>query len=295
MKLVVLIAAHKNENQLNRLILALTHPDIRIYIHLDKKSRIDAANLYPEARILSKSINVTWGTFSQVESTVNSLKEIIENEPDFDYLALISGQDYPIITPDTMLTFLSENRGKELIDYDTLDHNGWYKARIRFERFYFVSYNNLFIRFTGRILTFFCDKIRWKRTFYRGMLPYGGPSWWTLSNDCIQYILKFSDTHKGFNRFMKKTIHADEIFFQTIVMNSIFKDRTLHNNFRFVKWIKTKGTANPSVLVKTDFQEIVNSQKHFARKFDIETDAHILDLIDEHLLKKKTDSGKFVS
>jgi hypothetical protein len=294
MKLIVLIAAHKNETQLNRLILALAHPDIRIYIHLDKKSSINAANLRPEANIISKSINVTWGTYSQVDSTINSLKEIIENEPDFDYLALISGQDYPIITPDAMLTFLSENRGKELIDYDTLDQNGWNKARIRFERFYFVSYNNLFIRFTGSILTYFCDKIRWKRTFYKGMQPYGGPSWWTLSKDCILYILKFSETHKGFIRFMKKTIHADEIFFQAIVMNSAFKDRTLQNNFRFVKWIKTKGNANPSVLVEPDFQEIVNSQKHFARKFDIEIDGHILDLIDENLLKK-ADSRKRVT
>jgi hypothetical protein len=286
MKLIVFIAAHKNETQINRLIKALAHPDITVYIHLDKKSKVNPADILSEAKIIRNSMDVTWGTFSQVESTINGLREIMANEPDFDCLAFISGQDYPVLPPEAILNSLSENQGKEMIDFTTLDQDGWNKARIRFERYYFGSYNNRLIRFAGNILTFSCDKIRWKRSFYKGMKPFGGPSWWTLSRDCIQYVLNFTDAHKGYARFMKKTIHADEMFFHTIVMNSPFKDRAYKNNFRFIKWQKVKENAHPNILVKTDFQEIVNSQNHFARKFDIEIDAQILDLVDDCLNQK---------
>ena len=287
MKLIVLIAAHKNEAQINRLISALSHPDIIIYIHIDKKCRIKASNLLPDARIIHKTVDVGWREYSQVESTLKSLKEIVARETDFDYITLISGQDYPVQSVDSILSDLSKDQGKEFIACTTLDQNGWNKARIRYERFYFISYKNRFIKFAGGLLTFFCDKIRWKRSFYKGMLPFGGPSWWTLSKDCVLFILDYTSTHKGLLRFMKKTIHADETLFQTIIMNSPFRDRVINNNYRYVEWSKIKENGNPRVLTSNDYQKIVNSQMHFARKFDIEADEKILDMIDDYLKQDK--------
>ncbi|MCX6278704.1 MAG: hypothetical protein NT004_11470 [Bacteroidetes bacterium] len=287
MKLIALITAHKNEAQINRLISAMAHPDISIYIHIDKKSQIKATNLLPEARIIQKSIRVDWSEFSQVESTLNSLKEIVDNEPDFDYISLISGQDYPIMPLDAIISFLTENSGKELIAFNTINQKGWNKAQIRYERFYFNSYKNQFIKFTGSIITFVCDKLRWKRRFYNGMEPYGGSSWWTLSKDCILHILNYTETHKGLLRFMKKTIHADEILFQTIILNTAFKDRVVNNNYRYIEWEKFEGNANPNILTSNDYHKIINSQMHFARKFDIKKDEKILNLIDDYLNREK--------
>jgi len=282
LKLIVFIAVHKNETQVNRLIRALDHPDIKIYIHIDKKSGISADGLLPAARIISKSIDVEWRAYSQVKATINSLKEIISNEPDFDYLTFISGQDYPILIPDAILSSLQGNMGREFIEYVTLDKNGWNGARIRFERFYFIFYSNPFIKYAGKMVTFICDKFHWKRNFFNGMTPYGGSAWWSLSRECIVYILNFMESRKGLERFMKKTIHADEILFQTIVMNSPFKDKVVNNNFRFIKWLKAKGNGNPCLLTRKDFPEIMNSQMHFARKFDMDIDAYILDMIDDY-------------
>ena len=44
MKIAVLILAHKNKGQLERLISAMQHSLVDIYIHLDKKSSLSPAD-----------------------------------------------------------------------------------------------------------------------------------------------------------------------------------------------------------------------------------------------------------
>lgn len=282
MKLIVLIAAHKNEAQINRLIRALAHPDIKIYVHIDKKSEVIPAHIHSGAVLVKNSIKVVWSAFSQVQATINSLREIIAREPDFDYITLISGQDYPVMTAEAIISSISANRGRELIGHVPLDEKGWNAARIRFERFHFISYDHWFVRAAGSVLAATCNLLHLKRTFYKGMAPYGGSAWWTLSNECIHYILNFLDSHKGFISFMKKTIFSDEIIFQTIIMNSPLKDSAFNDDFRYLERKKFKGNSHPEILTVSDFQKITGSGKHFARKFDMETDSKILDMIDEY-------------
>ena len=280
MKLVVLITAHKNIGQLLRLINAIRHPDVIIYVHIDRKSDLDPAMLPINVRTVKNTVEVTWRLYSQVQAIINSMKEIIRNEAEFDYLTLISGQDYPVLHMDQILEGFSLRRGAEFIHHVPLDQTGWNKARVRFERFYFQSYPNPLIRIGGSLLTFLSDKVRWKRPFYKGMRPWGGSAWWTLTQSCIRYILDFLEEDKSMVNYMMKTIHPDEIIFQTIVMNSPFAGKAVSENFRYMEWIK--GSPNPNILVASDFDKIIQSGCHFARKFDTDVDEAILDLLDDH-------------
>jgi hypothetical protein len=229
---------------------------------------------------VKNSVEVTWRLFSQVQAIINSLNEILCNEPTFDYLTIISGQDYPIASIDTILETLSRQAGKEFIHHVPLDQTGWNKARIRFERYYFQSYPNPLIRLAGSLVTYILDKIRWKRRFYKGMRPWGGSAWWTLTRPCIKYIIGFLEKDKAMVNYMKKTIHPDEIVFQTIIMNSSFAQQAVNEDFRYIEWLK--GNPNPNILRKTDFDKIVSSRHHFARKFDTEVDEVVLDMLDDH-------------
>ncbi len=279
-KLVVLIAAHKNIGQLLRLISAIRHPQVFIYVHIDKKSDIDRSLLPANVRLVKNSVDVTWRLFSQVQAIINSMNEIISNDSTFDYLTVISGQDYPIAPIETILDELSRQAGKEFIHHVPLDQTGWNKARIRFERFYFQSYPNPLIRSMGSLVTYILDKLRWKRRFHKGMRPWGGSAWWTLTQPCVKYIVGFLEHDKAMINYMMKTIHPDEILFQTIVMNSPFAKQAVNENFRYIEWLK--GNPNPNILTKPDFDKIVNSKHHFARKFDPEVDEEILDMLDDH-------------
>lgn len=279
-KLVILIAVHQNPEQLLRLINTLRHPQVVIYLHIDKKSDIDRGSMPEDVKIVKNEVEVTWRLYSQVQAIVNSLQEIVRNEKRFDYVTFISGQDYPIIPIDYMLKDLTENSGTEFLAHVPLDQSGWNKARIRFERFYFYSYRNPFVRFFGKYITMIFDKLRWKRRFYKGLRPYGGSAWWTLTRNCVLYILEYLENDPWMVSYMKKTIHPDEILFQTIVMNSSFAHKTVNENYRFIEFIQ--GNPNPNILTANDFDRIIASGKHFARKLDTDKDTVVFDLLDQH-------------
>jgi hypothetical protein len=206
--------------------------------------------------------------------------QIVRDEPNFDYLTFISGQDYPIVPMKMMLNELADRSGAEFIHRVPLDQTGWNKARVRFERFYFHSYPNPLVRLLGGVVTWISDKIRWKRRFHKGMRPWGGSAWWTLTRPCVRYILHFLDQDKALVNFMMKTVHPDEMLFHTIIMNSPFASRAINENFRYLEWVK--GNPNPNILTRTDFHKIVKSNGHFARKFDPEIDEEIFNMLDDY-------------
>lgn len=114
MKLAFLIQCHKNADQINQLIGALSHPDIDLYIHVDKKSeitqqiRINNSNV----TILSdeERVDVRWGTFSQVQATLNLLKRSYRKK--YDFYWLISGQDFPLVSAESIIMKLSSTKGE---------------------------------------------------------------------------------------------------------------------------------------------------------------------------------------
>lgn len=279
-QLVILIKAHKNEGQLLRLINAIRHPQVTIYVHLDKKSSLQRGILPADVKIVENPVEVSWRLFSQVQAIINSMIQIIRDEPNFDYLTFISGQDYPILPMTAILNQLADRSEAEFIHHVPLDQTGWKKARIRFERFYFHSYSNPLARSLGSVVTWISDKIRWKRRFHKGLRPWGGSAWWTLTRPCVQYILHFLEKDKALVNFMMKTIHPDEMIFHTIIMNSPFSSRAVSENFRYLEWIK--GNPNPNILTRSGFHKIVKSNGHFARKFDPEIDEEILDMLDDY-------------
>lgn len=279
-RLIILIAAHKNELQLLHLIKVLRHPKVTIYLHLDKKSAIDPSAIPPDVKLVRERVVVTWQQYSQVQAIVNSLKQIVASEKVFSYVAYISGQDYPVVPVDKMLNDLAARNGTEFLHHVPLDRTGWYNARVRFERFYFDSYSSPVTRWFGARLTFICDKFRLKRRFYRGFEPWGGSSWWTLTRSCILYLIDFLENNRSLINYMKKTIFADEMIFHAIIMNSCFAGRTVSDNLRYIEFIK--GNPNPNILTSCDYDKIISGHCHFARKFDTGVDETILDMLDQH-------------
>ena len=88
------IITHKNSNILRNTI-NLLYRDNDIILHVDKK--VDKA-IFGEyksvADIMDNNVNVQWGTYSQIESTLNIIKNAMKYN--FDYLCIISGDDMPL-------------------------------------------------------------------------------------------------------------------------------------------------------------------------------------------------------
>jgi hypothetical protein len=81
--------------------------------------------------------------------------------------------------------------------------------------------------------------------------------------------------------FFRHVDIPDEIFFQTVIMNSELADTVVNDNLRYIDW--TRG-RRPAILETRDFEALARSPKLFARKFDVEHDEQIMELIDHRLL-----------
>jgi len=284
MRIAHIIMAHKNPGQLNRLIRRLEHPDFDIYIHLDKKIDIaDFEHLKSSHRVnfIDNRIKCNWGGWSFTTAIINSMSEVLASNQKYDFINLISAQDYPVYAADELYNFFQDKKGKNFI-YFSDKNSEWFKeAFLRYEKYHFTD-----LKFVGKyFVQQIINKIVPKRKMPDNMQLYGGSnaSWWTISADCAAYVVKKVEGNVEFRRFFKYCWGSDEFVITSIIMNSKFKSQCVNNNFRYIDW--SAGGGHPKILTTEDFDEIINSGMLFARKFDINQDEEVLNKIDACNLK----------
>jgi hypothetical protein len=277
MKLAHLILAHNQPAQLERLIGRLAHPDADIYIHLDKKTPIqqfEYLQQLPNVFFVQERVKVYWGSYNIVQATLNGFKEILHSGKPYQYVNLLSGQDYPLTSAGKIHSYLSANPDTAFMNYKLFDPD-WTEALARIQEYHF---NNLQIK--GRYaLQKLVNKILPRRTFPNGLIPVGRSQWFTISTDHVKYILGYWENNPKLQRFIKLTWAPDEFIFQTILYNSIYKAQMVNNDLRYIDW--SDSGVSPKTLTMADAETLRASGKLFARKFDQDKDGAILDLLDK--------------
>jgi len=272
---VFLIQAHKDLGQLNALVEQLRDDDFLVYVNLDRKCALDPAAVHPAARLVADRVDVHWGTFSQVQAVLNSLKQIVAEVPDFDKVIFLSAQDFPLLSNARLKEALARHADHELLDTVAIGTEpGQWAAGFRYQYFYRDDGPQL-LRTACRIANRAMRATGITRRLPGGMRPYGGSSWWALSRPCVRDILARVARAPGLVRFFRRCACPDEMFFQTLVMNSPFAPRVLGQNFRYVQWPE-HGARNPKILDEDDFERIAASHAHFCRKIDSEASAALL-------------------
>jgi hypothetical protein len=113
---------------------------------------------------------------------------------------------------------------------------------------------------------------------------YGYSTFWTITLDCALYIVSYLENNASLVRFFKYTFGSDELIYQTVIMNSKYKDAVINNNYRYTDW--SEGGYRPKFLKTEDFEKIIASDCLFGRKFNIDIDPEILDMLDEYNAKQ---------
>jgi len=105
MKICYLILAHKNPEQLRRLVSTLDDTGVNFFIHVNKRSQ----SFYDDAReVLADFTNIYflprkkiwWGTFGMTDAVITGIEVIASSDISYDRVVFISGQDYPIKSKD---------------------------------------------------------------------------------------------------------------------------------------------------------------------------------------------------
>ncbi|WP_430494515.1 beta-1,6-N-acetylglucosaminyltransferase [Rossellomorea marisflavi] len=262
------VQCHKNPNQVNLLINTLDCPNVDFFIHVDKKSEIiDKITKKENIHLIKKRYDVQWGGFSQVKASLEIFSEIRKNG-NYDYVHLISGQDFPLKSNIDLINFFIENKGSQFIEFIDLPRHLYNRVEVYYPSFFTENGKNGTARGIYKRLVMLSKFL--KRDLSKMPKIFKGSSWFSITGDCLNYILDFIKHDEIFYDFFKNTFCSDELFFQTILLNSPYSDRIVNNNYRYINW--EEGAPSPKTLQFKDLPKLKNSNKLFGRKFDSDTE-----------------------
>lgn len=276
-----LIIAHRYDETFKTLLRMLDHDENDIYVHMDLKNKQfdegDCRKLIKKSCIyFTKRTSVTWGGYSQINSEL-ILLETATSHRKYNYYHLLSGQDLPIKSNNEIMDFFKKHQGVEFVAFDKERFDCDDRVRYFYPLQEMVGRNRKSL--LGRIslaMTLFQKITHLKRN--AEIQFQKGPNWFSITDDLARYVIERKE-------WIKKVFHdsicCDEIFLQTIVINSVFVDRiyqytgtenTEEAAMRLVDWER----GGPYVFKNEDYSELLNSNMIFARKFDCQTDNNIV-------------------
>lgn len=286
LKHAFIISAHKSPEQLKLLISSLQFGDV--FIHIDKKNDLlysELKSFYSQSDniyFVSNRIKVNWSGFSQVKATLELLKLIDSTSNRYDYIHFISGQDLLLMKQDQLDQYLLKNGlDKQYVDVENI---GSYKWRLTTYSFFRENQKNRNIcyRIIDNCLRLIQKPII-RRNNFKNYDLYKGASWFSITYDCMKYILTTIENTDYINRF-KYTACPDEHFFQILLMNSKYKNKVMKYNGRYVVFEGLQ--ASPKLLDHDDYDKFMNGQYMFARKFDLNEDPKVINKVLLYLKSK---------
>jgi hypothetical protein len=276
-----LIRAHQRPEQLARLVDRLSSPTASFHIFVSART---ADNVYAAMRQgLAGRDDVRWveripayySGFSLVRSILLGIADVARAGALPEHVVVLSGQDYPLRPATEIESFLAGRAGESLVEHFPIPTERWADEDGGLDRIRYRHYER--VRWRTRILRL--PFLR--RSFPRGLTPYGGSAWCALSGEAVLAVIAFANERPDEYRFFERVKMPDEIFLQTVLLNSSVRDRVANESLHHIEW---PGGSHPATFERKDFPRLAASGKLFARKFDTEVDAEILDLIDRELL-----------
>jgi hypothetical protein len=323
MRIAFLILNHRPPTQLLRLIKVLRSelPDSPIIVHHDEFAADLSRSLLDfddNAFLLTTGAPISWGDFGVVDAYWQCLSWICENV-EFDWVVLLSGQDYPIKPLRMLAADLAATGADIVLDATPIDELGRRKDRVNRRRRYLYQYRPGQVRVGARpsparswlrrragvladifnnVQPFcyvykFSDQQPWwlgwraRRTPFTPAEPcWFGSVWLTLSRRAAGYVATAVRDRPDFVDYYRRTAHSDESATATLVCNAPWA-RIERRDLHYVRWTHA-STGHPDVFRTEDLPELLAAPGYFARKFDIGADAHVLDELDEMLAQAAT-------
>ncbi|MGZ8368909.1 MAG: beta-1,6-N-acetylglucosaminyltransferase [Rhodoplanes sp.] len=312
MRIALVLQTYRGLDQVGRLIDTLNQgcPDnLLVIVHsgsrdelqeLTGKHRIDRALSTAPAR----------GRFGLIDGYLSALRWLHRQDKPYDWVVLLSGQDYPI----RPLGALRETLERSPVDgycyyFDPLDERGagsgkmaWSidEARNRyFFRYSFMTEQLSLIERAAlrlpklalartrnyRLRTSFGLGLgrRAERTPFSSEFGlYAGSYWNIIRRECAETLIDFVDENPDIVDYFRQVILPDESFVQTVLLNN----GGFHLSPFDLRYFDFSGSrhGHSKTLNATDLPAAFASKCFFARKFDAVMHPGILDHLDLRVL-----------
>jgi hypothetical protein len=291
-----MIIAHNDFDILQKLLVLLDDSRNDIFLHIDSKVKNFNFDMYKSIPTRSNiyyvpRISVNWGGYTLIECELTLLKEAAKKK--YDYYHLLSGVDLPLKTQDQIHTFFDKHKGTEFVHFSTAEIKRLYYRvnRYHFLQEYLRVSNNRYINLCVKAANAFLLGVqkflgvnRLKNSEFA--LKYGS-QWFSITDDLANYVIQ---SEEWIQRYFSLSSCADELFIQTLIYYSKFKEKlpvdylngSHLNCMRNIDW----NRGNPYVWRNHDFDELLDSDYLFARKFNTNVDEKIVNKIYENILDK---------
>ncbi len=289
----VAITAYTDFAQLERLIDRLDRTFFKIYIHVDTRSKEIGAEEIEKLRALQCNVSsiypIRWGSLTHLWALTHLIKLALQDD-DIDYIHLISGQDYPVAD---ISTFRSKCDGRVFLDYiHLIEQSEAYHDYFRYDLFYYLNARS---RVLGRIyrvinpLSLSLQKRLKVRRRKFGPLRYDqihkGLVWMSLPRVAAVHVTQ-SSAAKNFLHAVRFSYIPEEIYFQSLLLNSGLKGLIVREKLRYQDWQRKHGSI-PAIIDDNDVEKVLGSGALFARKVTSKYSASFIERIDSTIFSEE--------
>lgn len=280
MKIAVAMLCHKNVQQINSLLRAMKNERITFFIHVDRKSTISRDDISGNnITVIPKdgSVDIQWGGFGMIEATLRLLETIGQSNQEYDYIWLMSGQDWPLCSSDEIVKYVEQHNGEDFIEI-LPDQESFERGYCKRNALYYPSWmvsNNTYVKVIkhlfwlvtgGRKSTKICRRKTNVEKFYYGS------QWWLLSKQSVEEMMLFLNDNEWYKEYFKHSLVPDESFFQTLYGKLIGEEKA-KPAVCYVNWKENRNS--PEVLTSDELRLLKKEKGEFllARKVDFDKDS----------------------
>lgn len=304
MKIAFLNLCHCDPDIVERTARKLTaHPDFDMYIHVDAKQDItpfiERLHNCSQVYFIENREKVYWGGFHAVLATLKLMR--VATEKKYDYYVLLQNLDYPLKSNQEISEFFNQYKGKQFIRGCNIGKSkDWhyqekYKLYHTFDDDFYIHKDR-----HSKLRRWFHNGVKILKSIrtigFSGTIKENGKKYdifygaaqWAMTDECVRYVLEFSQGHPKFHRIMKHIKFPDEEYFHTIVHNSDFKDTCIRHDEPekkyLVNWRNLHYFEYPkevTVFVEKDFDKLIHRKELFFRKVKTGVSDTLMDHIDQ--------------
>ena len=284
MRIAFLIQCHKNAEQINCLTKILSSQNDDVYIHLDRKSLVDRKEIHTNDAVIllpfDKSVSVDWGAYSQCEAILTMISTVIDSGRKYDYIWLISGQDFPIKKLEEIKNYLSRAPQTPYIHIISSEH----VEQLCFDKRNDIAYppcligKKIYQRILRRLLLVLTGGKHKTFCIFKKKRPvdvlYYGSTWWCLPTQCVKQMVELFDVIEGYRQYFSTSLCADESFFQTLFMQTKYAGEE-KDILTYVDWTAKQSSPKTFSIADCAMLMALPEQYLFARKVDFEQDSQL--------------------
>lgn len=254
------LLTHNKPQMIERLVAKLCAmfdaPPIACH-HDFSKCDLRVESMPANVSFVSPHVETAWASFAEVEATARAIRLLYESPSVPDWFVFLSGADYPCKPAAQILRDLRASTSDAHINAELIHPDAFTRS------WHGLCYHR------------YCTKR--PTPFSAAFQCYAGSQWFCANRRAAEYIVAFHTRRTFLSEHYRDLHFTSESYFQCVLANAPHLQLN-EQTWRYTDW--SAGGAHPKTLGMEDLPRLLASDAHFARKFDADADARILDELD---------------